>query len=543
MVSAKKISFEARNAIKAFVACEINQDDQTGPDSTLLDSELQQTFQGMYDNHEVWEVDRRLELILDFLASVSASADDIVAFRQYTQKQIHGYIRKMCDCNEEELTELKMKPGHLQDTLEDRVTDRRLRIIQNYLAIINRLDQLYPPYVSDRETVPVKVQDTVQAEPGQIVQPCIQPEIESVYIPPVRPKQGPIGLHPILKWGLAVIIPIGVGIIGLGVMPKTSEQASLHNDRPDTLASVSTSSKLDYSQKRIIPTPGQNVILQKESGLDPKLHPLELTPRAERSLTPQPTPQIVVEPAQPAEKSSTAEPLRRIIDSDLTLHANIPLNLIRGNPGYKSISLTFDGHSQRQDTVAILEILARYKITCTFFLTGGFIEEYPEETKMIVAAGHEVGNHLYSHPHLYDIDEAKFKTELIKADQAFYKLCGKHMAPYWRAPYGEYVPKLARIARELGFVHIHWTHGTTRRQSLDTIDWVEDPDSKLFSSSDEIVRHILSSDYKAGGIILLHVGARTIDPPYKKFPDLIQGLRDQGYSIIPITEMLKQLKS
>ena len=74
-------------------------------------------------------------------------------------------------------------------------------------------------------------------------------------------------------------------------------------------------------------------------------------------------------------------------------------------------------------------------------------------------------------------------------------------------------------------------------------DWVEDPDSNIYYSSEEIARHILTSKYKSGGIVLLHVGARQVDPIYPKLPDIIDGLIDQGYQITAVSDLIENMQS
>ena len=72
----------------------------------------------------------------------------------------------------------------------------------------------------------------------------------------------------------------------------------------------------------------------------------------------------------PRQTSSEFEQIK--LDTATTPHAQIPLNLIRGNPHLKKISLTFDGGSEAHDTEEILDILDQYHVKSTFFLTGMF---------------------------------------------------------------------------------------------------------------------------------------------------------------------------
>ena len=59
----------------------------------------------------------------------------------------------------------------------------------------------------------------------------------------------------------------------------------------------------------------------------------------------------------------------------------------------KKVALSFDAAWGNEDTQEILDTLAKYNVRATFFMTGGWVESYPEDVKKIQAAGHDLGNH------------------------------------------------------------------------------------------------------------------------------------------------------
>jgi peptidoglycan/xylan/chitin deacetylase (PgdA/CDA1 family) len=79
---------------------------------------------------------------------------------------------------------------------------------------------------------------------------------------------------------------------------------------------------------------------------------------------------------------------------------------------------------------------------------------------------------------------------------------------------------------------------------MDTMDWVTDKNSSAYHTADEIVQKILNYENGRkhgtnGAIILMHLGThRTEDFPHKKLPEIIQGLRDRGYELVKVTEMM-----
>ncbi|NOX36646.1 MAG: polysaccharide deacetylase family protein [Calditrichaeota bacterium] len=222
----------------------------------------------------------------------------------------------------------------------------------------------------------------------------------------------------------------------------------------------------------------------------------------------------------------------------------------RGDVQKPLIALTFDGGSTAENAEQILAILREQQVQCTIFLTGQFMERYPHLVKQMVADGHEVANHTYSHPHLttfetnrrHDtrpgVDRRFVHRQLLRTDSLFFQITGQHLAPYWRAPYGEYNREILRWAAEAGFLHVRWTNG------FDTFDWVSDTLSPLYKEPEEVLNTILSRDKSRfrlnGAIILMHLGSRRVQSHiYSILPSLIDSLRSRGYQPVPISKLLQ----
>jgi peptidoglycan/xylan/chitin deacetylase (PgdA/CDA1 family) len=219
------------------------------------------------------------------------------------------------------------------------------------------------------------------------------------------------------------------------------------------------------------------------------------------------------------------------------------------------VAVTFDGGSIDNATQEILDILKEKQIKSTFFLTGEFIRSYPKTVKRIVAEGHEVGNHTWSHPHLTafakdkkqttlpNMTQERIRDELSKTASIFKLVTGREMVHLWRAPYGEYNQEILRWAAEAGYKHVGWTVGKGWEETMDTMDWVADKNSSAYRSADAIAGKILDFSKKgpagaSGTIILMHLGTnRTDDFPHKKLPDIIAGLQKNGYKLVTISEM------
>ena len=78
------------------------------------------------------------------------------------------------------------------------------------------------------------------------------------------------------------------------------------------------------------------------------------------------------------------------------------------------IALTFDAAWGNEDTQKILEVLKKHDVHVTFFMTGGWVESYPDDVKAILAAGHDLGNHSENHKNMSQLSDAK-KKEIGRA--------------------------------------------------------------------------------------------------------------------------------
>ncbi len=217
-----------------------------------------------------------------------------------------------------------------------------------------------------------------------------------------------------------------------------------------------------------------------------------------------------------------------------------------------SIAITFDGGASSNRTAELLDLLEELNIKATLFLTGQFIEKHPTLVRRAVLAGHEVGNHTFSHPHLTSweqdrrhrtlpgITKALLLAELERSERAFQKATGRPMAPLWRAPYGEENPTLRAWALEAGYLHVRWS--SLEGRSLDSLDWVEDEHSGLYRDSKRIMNTLLAFPRLEGGIVLMHLASDRDEAPWTHLPEFVKELRKRGIEPTRVTELLHQSK-
>ncbi|WP_343208780.1 polysaccharide deacetylase family protein [Anaerolentibacter hominis] len=186
----------------------------------------------------------------------------------------------------------------------------------------------------------------------------------------------------------------------------------------------------------------------------------------------------------------------------------------------KKVALSFDAAWGDEDTEAILKILDDFDIKVTFFMTGGWVEKYPDDVKAIAAAGHDLGNHSETHKQMSALSKEECLEEIKKPHEKVKALTGIEMNLF-RPPYGDYNNTLVNSVKESGYHCIQW--------SVDSLDWKD-------YGTDNIISTVL--DHKAldnGAIILMHNGARYTR---EALPAIIKGLQDKGYEIVPISQLI-----
>jgi peptidoglycan/xylan/chitin deacetylase (PgdA/CDA1 family) len=120
------------------------------------------------------------------------------------------------------------------------------------------------------------------------------------------------------------------------------------------------------------------------------------------------------------------------------------------------LALTFDDGPDPELTPRVVEALARAGMTATFLLVGEHVRRNPGIVRDLVAAGHEVGNHTWSHPDLGRVDAAHTARELVDGTAAIEDVTGERVRLF-RPPWGHLTGAAMRVAGELGQDVLLWT--------------------------------------------------------------------------------------
>lgn len=225
----------------------------------------------------------------------------------------------------------------------------------------------------------------------------------------------------------------------------------------------------------------------------------------------------------------------------------------------KAVSLTFDGASEANAALPILDTLNSRNVKATLFLTGHFLKRYPDIVRQFMVSGHEIGNHTLSHLHLTsyaqnnnqstlpDITADLIRSELQKNDELFYSITGQKMIPFWRAPYGEFNRTICEWAHQAGFRHVGWRVGRSFRENLDSNDWIPDESTPGFKTPQEVLAKIIniaeSNTALNGGVILMHLGTARKEKSmqvYTILGKLIDELRLRGFRIVTVSEIIQE---
>lgn len=191
-----------------------------------------------------------------------------------------------------------------------------------------------------------------------------------------------------------------------------------------------------------------------------------------------------------------------------------------GDRETKRIALSFDDGPHPRFTPMILEMLAEYGIKATFFMIGSNVARYPEVARAVAAAGHEIGNHTYTHPHMHALSVKELLEEIEKTENIF-EQNGIPRPRLFRPPEGFRSKEQVRALRDAGYTTIIW--------SLDTNDW-------RGRAAHEIVSVVLGG--VRGGDILLFHDYTSRKNTITALEELIPRLIKDGYEFVTVSELL-----
>ena len=184
----------------------------------------------------------------------------------------------------------------------------------------------------------------------------------------------------------------------------------------------------------------------------------------------------------------------------------------------KVVALSFDAAWGNEDTQQLIDILAKYKISSTFFVVGDWVDKYPESVKALSDAGHEIMNHSSDHAHFSKLSEDEIVADISACNEKIAAVTG--VSPtLFRCPYGEYDDHVIKAVNSMGMTAVQW--------NIDSLDW------KGLSAQD--IQKRVMNGMEPGSIVLFHNAAENTP---EALPGIIEALIADGYSIVPVSQIL-----
>lgn len=184
----------------------------------------------------------------------------------------------------------------------------------------------------------------------------------------------------------------------------------------------------------------------------------------------------------------------------------------------KVVALTFDD-GPTKNVEQVLHLLEQYNAKATFFLIGQDIEKFPEETKAIIEADHQVGNHTFSHARMIFKSPTFIKEEIDKTDELIHEAGYKGEIDF-RPPNGK---KLVFLPYYL------------KQQEKETITWNIEPDT-FFTTPEEKIDYVLEAIHP-GSIILLHPMYDQSGDELQVIEEILKALTKEGYRFITVDDL------
>lgn len=187
------------------------------------------------------------------------------------------------------------------------------------------------------------------------------------------------------------------------------------------------------------------------------------------------------------------------------------------------VALTFDDGPTPEYTDRVLQELETHDAVATFYLVGTAAEEHPELVSAIVDAGHEVGNHSYSHPRMYFVTQTVVRQEIERTDELL-------RAAGYSGPITFRPPGCKRLLTTPLYL------ASTDRT---TVTWDLEPDSLpgIADDADALADYVVENVHP-GSIVLMHVMYDGREPSREAMPEIIERLMAEGYRFVTVSELI-----
>lgn len=187
------------------------------------------------------------------------------------------------------------------------------------------------------------------------------------------------------------------------------------------------------------------------------------------------------------------------------------------------VALTFDDGPTSAYTDWVLRELEAHDAAATFYLIGTACQDQPELLSSVVDAGHELGNHSYSHRRPYFVSDEVIAQEIERTDEIF-------RAAGYTGPITFRMPGCKRLLTTPLYL---------ARTDRTTITWDLEPDSipEIADDADALADYVVDN-VRPGSIVLMHVMYDAREPSRAALPEILERLKVHGYRFVTVSELL-----
>ncbi|WP_439647952.1 polysaccharide deacetylase family protein [Cohnella mopanensis] len=190
--------------------------------------------------------------------------------------------------------------------------------------------------------------------------------------------------------------------------------------------------------------------------------------------------------------------------------------IYRGNPAKPMVALMINVAWGDEYLQLMLDTLKKNGVKATFFFDGSWLAKHMDTAKNIIAQGHEVSNHAYTHPDMSKLSAAKQREEIGRTEALLKTLGAKNV--WFAPPSGDFNENTVKVASEYGLRTVLWT--------LDTVDWMKPEPSTVIAK--------VSRKVTAGTLILLHPTSTS----QQALSGMIKVIKGKGYELGTVSETL-----
>lgn len=196
-----------------------------------------------------------------------------------------------------------------------------------------------------------------------------------------------------------------------------------------------------------------------------------------------------------------------------------PSPIYKGHPEKPMVSFIINVAWGNEYLSEMLATLKRHHVNASFFLEGNWVKENPDLAKMIVSAGHEVGNHSYSHPDMKRLTAPMAREQIRKTNEIIEAATGAKCV-WFAPPSGSYRDETIKVAHELNMKTVMWT--------VDTVDWKK-------PSPEALINRVMSK-IDNGSMVLMHPTASTAN----SLEQLITLIEKRNLKIGTVSELMNE---